>query len=159
VVSAAALVVLALVGVILYPRLTADKRPKTAQTRPEPMVPDPRPAPMEVVRIAPDGDRKPAKVLLEIKVVPDSAKATILFRGKEYRQNALELLVMPANTTEVVRVEAAGFHSLTRHITVSGRAKLKHVLPLKRKAGMVTRPWRPRPRMGPDDDLKTLPGD
>jgi serine/threonine-protein kinase len=157
VVGLVAVVLLVLVGVILYPRLTGDKKTAAA---PALVAPAPRPEPMQVVKLKPPVN-KATKVLLEIKIKPAKAKATILFRGKEYRQNALELLVVPTNTTEVVRVEAPGYHSVTKHITVNAQAMLKHEIELKRQAGRPMRPIRPliRPRMGPDDDLKGLPGD
>ena len=159
VVGIVALVVLGLVGVILYPRLVAKKPEKTTGKTPTPTE-APMQAPMQVVKLKPPG-MKAAKVMLEISIVPVNAKATILFRGKEYRQNALELLVVPTDNAEVVRVEAPGYHSITKHITVNTQAKLKHKIELKRKAGRVMRPWRPMrpPRMGPGDDLKPLPGD
>jgi eukaryotic-like serine/threonine-protein kinase len=159
VVGLVAMVVLALVVVILYPQFMGEKPSNSATARTVP-TPAPMPPPMQVVVIKPPEVKKADKVLLEITVLPAKAKATILFRGKEYRQNALELLVVPTNTSEVVRVEAPGFHSLTKHVTVNAKAKLKHEIKLKRKAGRITRPYRPhRPRMGPDDDLKGLPGD
>jgi len=160
VVGVVALVLLGLVGVILYPRLMRDKPGKTAGSQPAPM-PAPVPAAMQVIKLKPPDMRKSDKVLLEVNVLPAKAKAMILFRGKEYRQNALELLVVPNRTTEVVRVEAPGYHSVTKHITVNAQAKLKHEIKLKPKAARTMRPWHhmTRPRMGPDDDLKGLPGD
>ncbi len=161
VVGLVALVVLALVGVILYPRLMGDQQGKGAHPAKTLPTPPPMPPPMQVIVIKPPEMKEADKVLLEITVSPAKAKATILFRGKEYRQNALELLVVPTNTSEVVRVEAPGYHPMTKHVTVNAKAKLKHEIELKRKAGRIMRPWRPmtRPRMGPDDDLKGLPGD
>ena len=67
---------------------------------------------------------------------------------------------MPASTSEVVRVEAKGYETQSLHITVNAKAKLKHVIELKRKAVRVHMRVRPRGmRTGPGDDLKGLPGD
>ncbi len=159
VVGLVAVVLLALVAGILYPRFMGEQRDRAAPAKAAP-TPAPMPPPMQVVVLKPPVMKKADKVLLEITVLPAKAKATILFRGKEYRQNSLELLVVPTNTSEVVRVEASGYHPMTKHVTVNAKAKLKHEFELKRKAGRIMRPWRPhRPRMGPDDDLKGLPGD
>jgi hypothetical protein len=114
-----------------------------------------RPAPsMPAVAVTkPDaGPPKQAKVLLEIEIVPKRAKATILFRGREYRQNTLEVLVFPSETPEVVHITAPGFQAFTQHITVNQKAKLKHKFKLK----PVYRRVRPRPM---DDELKVLPTD
>jgi len=161
VVGLVALVVLGLVGVILYPRFFGKKPEPTAGTTPTPTPPGPRVPPMQAVALKPPDMKKADKVMLEISVVPAKAKAMILFRGKEYRQNAVELLVVPASNSEVVRVEAPGYHSVSKHITVNVQAKLKHTIELKRKAGGSMRPYWPmvRPRTGPGDDLKPLPGD
>ncbi len=159
VVGLVALCLLGLVGVILYPKFFGDKKKPPTVDRTPAVTTAPMPAPMPVVRLRP-AVMKANKVMLEISIKPDKAKATILFRGKEYRQNALELLVVPAEAAEVVRVEAPNYHSVSKHITVSGKAKLKHVIELKRKAGRHMRPMWPRPRtMGTGDDLKPLPGD
>ena len=100
---------------------------------------------------------KPSKVLLELEVRPARAKATILFRGKEYRQNSLELLVPPAETEEVLRVEAPGYMTVKKSITVNSKVKLKHVIELERIRIRI-RPMGPKRPKGPDDDLKSLPG-
>ncbi len=99
---------------------------------------------------------EPEKVLLQIKIRPPGAKAQILFRGNEYRQHELELLVTPQDSPEVVRVEAPGYWPLSRHITVNAKTKLKHEFELKRipRRIRIRRPPRRRP---PDDDLKLLP--
>ncbi len=127
----------------------------------EPMAPVMRPPPMMVVPLRPPPRERPRpkaeKVLLVIKVLPAKAQATILFRGKEYKQSELELLVEPKDTPEVVRVEAPGYVSESRHITVNAKVKLKQEFKLKRVPSRIRYRRPPRP-MG-DDDLKLLPTD
>ncbi len=160
----AALLVLSLLaglGVFLYPRLFGEKdagRDTSSGAVPPRQKEPTAPAPMPVVRLRPP-PRGATKVMLEITVLPRRAKATVLFRGKEYRQNELELLVVPADNTEVLRVEAPGFHPVSRYITVNARAQLKHTIRLRaRRFRPRVHPMRPRP-MGEGDDLKALPGD
>lgn len=153
-----ALVALALTAVLGWPLLGGEKKsgpaPSTAQMV---ATPDARPAPRMVERLRPPAQRpvpEVEKVLVEIIVEPKDANPTILFRGKEYRQNNLELLVEPADAPEVVRVDASGFRQESRHITVNAKMKLRQEFRLKRLPG----PGRPPPRPMPaGDDLKFLP--
>lgn len=99
--------------------------------------------------------RVSAKLVITFVVKPSSARATIHFRGKRYRQNRLDLLVTAGETTERVRVEAPGFFPLERFVTVRPEATRRHELALKsrrRRPGM-----RPPPR--PDMAMTPTPVD
>ncbi|MDY0003567.1 MAG: serine/threonine-protein kinase [Polyangia bacterium] len=156
VISAVVIAVLALVAVIGLPLLRGGKdKPGSPPPKVEAKAPPP-PDARVAVRLAPPPEPMAEKVIVEIKVLPKDAKAMILFRGKEYRQTELDLLVEPSDAPEVVRVEAPGYQGESRHITVNDKVSLKHEFQLKKVfiPGMTT----PRPMTG-GDDLKFLPTD
>ena len=113
------------------PTLETSMKPPEPRERPRTR-PAPRPPAMR---------RVPAKLVITFVVTPARARATILFRGKRYRQNRLELFVTAGETTERVRVEAPGFHPTERFVTVRPETTSKHELKLKPR-------WR-RPGMPP----------
>jgi hypothetical protein len=86
-----------------------------------------------------EGDRSIlGKLLVTFNVTPAQAQATIRFRGATYRQNRLELLLVPGQEAEQVRVEAPGYAPLERFIAVQAGATLSHELqlvPLSRRGG------------------------
>lgn len=113
--------------------------------------PRPRERPRSPARRPPVMARAPSKLVITFVVKPPGARATVLFRGKRYRQNRLDLLVTAGKTTERVRVEAPGFVPLERFVTVRPEAARTHVLtltPRRRRPGM--RPALPRPDMAMD---------
>jgi len=104
----------------------------------------------------PDMRRAPSKLVITFVVKPAHARATILFRGKRYPQNRVDLLVTSGERTERVRVEAPGFFPLERFLTVRPEAATQHILTLKpRKRRPGPRPIGPRPAM----DISPAPVD
>jgi len=157
---AAAAVALAVLLALPYLRGQAEQPVRSA---PGPMAPPRRPAVRQVaVPLRPPPRRNEApevqKVLLEIHVKPRRARATILFRGKYFQQNDLEILVKPADTPEVVLVEAPGYQSISRAITVNPKVSLKHDFVLRRVV-IRRRPARPQRRPMQETDLKLLPSE
>lgn len=156
------LAALALAALLALPFLRGrDDRASQPRPAPRSVAPPERPRPRIAtpLRPPPMQPERPVvqKVLLEVHVKPSRAQAKILFRGKDYRQNDLEILALPSDASEVIRVEAPGYASIERNITVNGRVSLKHQFTLRR---LVFRRAPPRPRrpMG-DSDLKLLPSD
>jgi serine/threonine-protein kinase len=150
-----AVAALSLGGLLLYWKLSTPAPRTPVATAPrEPMTAPPRPD-AGVLVVKPDAAPAPPareKVWLDIKVLPEAAKVTILFRGKEYPQSALETLAETRDEEEVVEIRAPGYQTEKIYLTVNAKAKLKHEIRLKPEG----RTPRPRP-MGPDDDLMPLP--
>jgi serine/threonine-protein kinase len=141
VIGAVALVAVLVVGYVVLGRRDA----------PAPAAPPPARGADAALASAPAPDAAaPARLLVTFTVKPDVAEATLVFRGKRYRQNRLELLLSPASESEVVRVEAPGFEPVEQHVTVSPGAQLAHELTLK-PAGMA-------PAMGPSSPLPRTMG-